>query len=103
MNRNQRLALARGFLHDRICMSVDTCGADPERRADHARRTAHWGARAVVDAQTMADVLDIIHRRECDEERMGQPCPIKEKHTAAIRLDRDVDNFLATLVWREGG
>lgn len=62
-NRNARLEHARFWLHDLVCVGVGTYCVD-DRRKDHARRTQHARARAIVDGDYMSlmeEVHDLLH------------------------------------------
>lgn len=82
MNRNQRLSVIRGWLHDLMCMS----GCEPSD-GDHARRTQHAAAvrlEAAAASSGGGDLARAIHDQLCLAWlRSARPTALREcRHTA---------------------
>lgn len=76
MSRNARLLAARRWMHDRVCTSGPECVS----RDDHARRTQHDFARAVVDAPE-AEYAELIHDHACYAHKMrADGCADRDRH-----------------------
>jgi len=90
VNRNQRLAVVRLWLHDRICVSE--CEGD--RARDHARRTQHDRARAIVDAENRDGRRRAVHDAVCISHMRGADCYEQHRPDVLDQLLAEVDQIL---------
>jgi hypothetical protein len=61
LSRTVQLSIIRGWAHDRVCMSGGHCTGDNE----HAHRTQHQFAVAVVDARDDDALGRVLHEHLC--------------------------------------
>lgn len=81
--RNAKLAAVRGWLHDRVCASEHCPAGD----SDHARRTQHQPARAIVDAEGDEARRRATHDAVCIHAVRGVECYEQGLHPPDV-LDR---------------